>query len=426
MPLEMMHTVVLEPLEWLWPGRILFGKLTMFDGDGGIGKSTIMLDLAARLSRGLPLPDGTQHPPCGSLLLMAEDGAGDTILPRLKNHDAALERIGLLQTITDMEDGMERMPVLPDDLQQIEDMIDAIAARFVVLDPILSYIGDNVNEYRDKEVRRALMPLIALAQRRGIALVCLRHVTKTTTGNAKHRGNASVAFTNLARSVLFAASDPDRPEASILAQSKTNLGSMTPSLRYRMVNCANGHPRIAWEGVSAHTADSLNAQPTSAEDRSELHEAEEFLRETLAGGRMLVNTAKRQAREAGIAEMTLRRAKVSLRVISRKAQTQDGQWTWELPPPKEVGEDVQPNSVSPTLNTLTTMNIFKEYQEDNQDSQEVQGNQDVGHKNGTIFPVALVGGKAQCVECGRTIIRMAGEALICKTCLGSKSAAGDD
>src|SRR6476620_4590495 len=149
-----MQDVQSEPLNWLWPGYILFGKLTMLDGDGGLGKSTVMLDMAARLSRGRALPDGIKHEPCSTLLLMAEDGAGDTIKPRLENAGADMSRIGLLQTYTDPVDNLEVMPTLPDDLSIIETAIVQLEAKLLVVDPILSYIGDNVNEYRDKEVRR--------------------------------------------------------------------------------------------------------------------------------------------------------------------------------------------------------------------------------------------------------------------------------
>lgn len=423
MPLVMMRDVVLEPLDWLWPGRILFGKLTMFDGDGGLGKSTLMLDLAARLSRGLPLPDGTTHEPCGTLLLMAEDGAGDTILPRLLNADADMDRIGLLQTITDVEDGFERMPTLPDDLQQIEDMIDATDARLVVVDPILSYIGENVNEYRDKEVRRALMPLIAMAQRRGLALVCLRHVTKSITGNAKHRGNASVAFTNLARSVLFAATDPDIPECTVLAQSKTNLGPPTPSLRYRLQGCDNGLARVVWEGVSQHTADSLNAQGSSQEDRSELHDAEEFLRDALGDGPMLAATVRKLARDAGVAEATLRRAKASLRIVSRKARTQDGQWTWGLPDDEPTPPEGDQKPVSPRLSTLSA---FAKTLEDAQDAQGAQGE---GYKKRDEWggaPIVTHTARYDCANCGRNGVISEGQPMLCWQCKAALAATGTE
>lgn len=433
MPLVMMRDVVREPLDWMWQGRILFGKLTMLDGDGGLGKSTIMLDLAARLSRGHPLPDGTKHPPCGTLLLMAEDGAGDTILPRLENAGADMNMIGLVQTITDDEDGYERMPTIPDDLTQIENIIEAIDARFMVVDPILSYIGEGVNEYRDKEVRRAMMPIIAMAQRRGLALVCLRHVTKAIAGNAKHRGNASVAFTNLARSVLFAATDPDIPDSNILAQSKTNLGALTPSLRYRLVGCENGAARVTWEGVSAHTADSLNAQGGNAEERSELVDAEEFLRDALSGGPVLTTTVRKLARDAGVSEMTLRRAKASLRIKSKKARTQDGQWTWALPDeepsdPDEPDEDTQ-NPVSPQMTPLST---FKAYREDAQGGQGAQGGQSVGDKQSRKgypdVPIVMATGKYECVHCYKEQWMTKGTPQLCnrhRSALGLTGTEGD-
>jgi hypothetical protein len=372
-PLVLMQDVTTERLHWLWRGYILFGKLTMLDGDGGLGKSTLMLDLAARLSRGRPMPDGSRHAPAGTLLLMAEDGAGDTIKPRLENAGADMSRIGLLQTYTDPADNLEVMPTLPDDLSIIETAIYQVEAKLLVIDPILSYIGDNVNEYRDKEVRRALAPVIAMAERTGVALVCLRHITKTIGGNAKHRGNASVAFTNMSRSALFVAQDPDDQTRMVLAQSKGNLGPPAPSLTYRLVGCENEHARVNWEGTSMHTANSLSAQGGSDEERSELRDAEAFLLDVLEGGPLLVEALKKQAREAGIAEATLRRAKVSLRIDSQKARTQDGKWVWVLPPkgdpPTPTNDHVEDdqNGHTPALITLNPLITFHKSIEDDQD-----------------------------------------------------------
>lgn len=414
MPLVMMQDVVTEPLDWLWPGRLLFGKYNLLVGDGGIGKSTLIMDVAARLSRGLPLPDGTRHDPCGTLLVMPEDGAGDTIRPRLENAGADLARIGLIQTITDMTDGLEVMPTIPDDLNQIEDALTAIDARLLVLDPLLGFMGDGVNEYRDKEVRRAMAPLVAMCERRGIALVGLMHVTKAGGGgNAKHRGNASVAFMNISRSTLYAAADPDIPGCFVLAQSKTNLGPLAPSLRYRLEGCANQLARVAWEGVSAHTADSLNAQGGNNEERSELHDAEEFLREILADGPTLFSAVRKYARDAGIAEATLRRAKASINVQSRKARTQDGQWTWELPSKAQPVEDDHA-PVSPTLIALNPLITFQPYKEGDHYDQGVQGG---GNKNVIAFP-PHVGptGWAPCALCGGRCLAVEGRVPICRDC----------
>src|SRR4051812_12419157 len=83
-----------QPIHWLWPGRLALGKLSLLEGDPGLGKSLLTLDLAARLSRGLPFPDGAPGPgPGSSLILNAEDGEADTVRSRLLTLDADLTRI---------------------------------------------------------------------------------------------------------------------------------------------------------------------------------------------------------------------------------------------------------------------------------------------------------------------------------------------
>ncbi|MHB1011165.1 MAG: DnaB-like helicase N-terminal domain-containing protein, partial [Propionibacteriaceae bacterium] len=67
-----------ECVTWLWPGRIPFAKMTVLDGDPGLGKSTLSFDIAARLSRGHTMPDGTgSATPAGVVILSAEDGLSD-------------------------------------------------------------------------------------------------------------------------------------------------------------------------------------------------------------------------------------------------------------------------------------------------------------------------------------------------------------
>lgn len=79
-----MADVVAEKVEWLWPGRIPRGKVTLLEGDPKCGKSTLALDLAARVSTGTAMPDGSPLvEPEQVILMTAEDGLADTVRPRL-------------------------------------------------------------------------------------------------------------------------------------------------------------------------------------------------------------------------------------------------------------------------------------------------------------------------------------------------------
>jgi hypothetical protein len=90
---KLLSEVEPERVEWLWPGRLPLGKLSVLDGDPGLGKSALTLDLAAKASAGLELPDGGRCGPAGVVLLSAEDGLADTVRPRLDAAGAAAERI---------------------------------------------------------------------------------------------------------------------------------------------------------------------------------------------------------------------------------------------------------------------------------------------------------------------------------------------
>src|SRR5919107_5572070 len=105
-----------EQVEWLWPGRLPLGKLSVLDGDPGLGKSVLTLDLAVRVSAGLELPDGGRCEPAGVVLLSAEDGLADTIRPRLDAAGADTERIVALSTVAEGSRGGERTLSIPRDL----------------------------------------------------------------------------------------------------------------------------------------------------------------------------------------------------------------------------------------------------------------------------------------------------------------------
>jgi hypothetical protein len=327
-----------ERIHWLWRCYIPQGKLVVLEGDAGQGKSTILLDLTARITSHRAMPDGTPNgldAPADVLLLSAEDGPGDTIQPKVQDMGGDLARVHLWDGIPD--GGSLRPPALPTDLAYLEAKIEATGAAVVIIDPIMAYLGANIDTYKDHHTRRALAPLAALAERLVVTIIIVRHLTKgAASDNPLHRGGGSVAFGAAARCVLVVAPDPDAPEPGrrVLAVTKTNLAQPAPSLAYTLSGADDQPAIVQWLGTSQHTARTLLAlnPDEKADTRLALDEAAAFLEQVLRGGRRLASEVLAEAEQLHIAEKTLRRAAKQTGVIAqREGFGEAGRWYWTAP-----------------------------------------------------------------------------------------------
>jgi hypothetical protein len=267
--LAVIHADKVKPqrVDWLWPRYIAFRKLTVKDGDPGLGKSVITVDLTARVSTGSPFPDGAR--PDGAyrvLLLSAEDGVEDTIVPRLVVAGANLANVDILDHVND---GTGPRPVeLPGDLPRIRELVKGEGHALVVIDPLMAFLAGEVNAHRDQDVRRALHPLKLMAEATGAAVLVVRHLNKMTGASALYRGGGSIGIVGAARAGLLVAPDPDDETETrrVLAVTKSNLAAKPPSLAYRIVgDDLYDNAKVAWEGASEHTAEGLLGRPVERE-----------------------------------------------------------------------------------------------------------------------------------------------------------------
>ncbi|MDQ3448489.1 MAG: AAA family ATPase [Chloroflexota bacterium] len=309
-------TVSTERVEWLWLHRVPRSKLTVLDGDPGLGKSTVTLDLAARVSTGRSMPESSlEHEPAGVVILSAEDGLGDTIRPRLEAAGADLSRIVALTGVR-TADG-ERLPALPLDLGEIEETAFRIGAALIIVDPLMAYLDPTVNSHRDQDIRRTLAPLAAVAERTGAAVLVVRHLNKSSASSALYRGGGSIGIIGAARCGLLVAPDPEDEGRSILAVSKSNLGPKPPALAYRLVGDSTTEvARVAWEGVTEHTAAHL-LETNDGDGKDARREAADYLRELLTEPMAAIEVRK-LTRANGIADRTLDRAKKDCNVVSER------------------------------------------------------------------------------------------------------------
>jgi putative DNA primase/helicase len=337
LPIVCMADVKAETVRWLWYPYIALGKLTILEGDPGLGKSWLTCALAAGVSCGY-LPGVGPFEPGRVLMLSAEDGLGDTLRPRLDAVGADVSRVfALAGAVTFDAAG----------LLELEEEIDRYKPRLVTIDPLFAFTGGKVDIHRANECRAISAPLAAIAARQGCALLAVRHLGKSRGGgHALNAGIGSIDFAAAARSVLLVGQDPDEPGKRAIVQTKNNLAPHGEAVGYTLEG-----GQFYWTGASDLTAGRILAPAVEDEERSSVAEAVDFLRMALSDGGRDMKAVEDEARQAGITPATLRRAKKRLKVCSHKVGMPGShyqKWVWELP----AAEGAQPSAEGAQANTV--------------------------------------------------------------------------
>lgn len=327
--------IEVEEVEWLWPHRIPLRKLTLLVGRGGLNKSTLSLDLAARLTRGQEMPE-TSHR-CGpgkALILSTEDSASDTIRPRLEAAGADLCRVKI-QT--------RGGGSFPKHLRQLEKEVTGFDADLVIIDPLTAFLGTKINMNDPQDVRKVLSPLKEIAERTDCVFLAVVHLNKREGASPRHRVLGSGDLVNAARSVMLVEEDPEDDDKRVVAQVKSNLGPPAKALAFSVVRSAENPrvPRINWDGESPYDPHIL-LNPGFSSAPSKKERAKVFIKNILRHGPVRSAEVFELADEQGFSERTLKRAKKELpNVVSKRPPSsfEDREWYWLLDEHMEAFED---------------------------------------------------------------------------------------
>jgi putative DNA primase/helicase len=333
--------IVACEVAWLWDQRLALGKLSVLAGPAGQGKSLFTVDLAARVSRG-ELDGHIYGEPATVVLITGEDDPEDTIKPRLLAAGADVERV-LLVDCADA-DGNRSPLTLPHDADQLAQTIAEHAVRLVIVDPIVSFLDDSYDAYKNQKVRRALAPLHEAAQRLACAVLLVLHPNKTQTNDPAVRIGESYAFQALSRSVLVLGPDPKDPDGErgsrkAIALAKSNhaaAGTHALGFEIEPFEVTTDDATIATQRVQlTGPRDDLRARdllgPPS--DGGRLDAATDWLAAELEDGPRPAREITHAAQTAGYSTATLKRAKRSLGIRSQRigGLADDGAWQWALP-----------------------------------------------------------------------------------------------
>jgi len=276
-----------EEVNWLWPKRIARGKNILLAGDPGQGKSYLSLDIAARVSIGGKWPDGGDVEQGNVLIVTAEDGIADTVRPRLDKLGADTNRVHNIDLAVSMTGCSESLS-LERHSHLLEDEITKWDAVLLIIDPVTAFVGvKDTNKASD--VRQLLTPVVSMAERTGCAVLTIQHLNKRSSEhNALYRVSSSTDFVAVARSGFLVAPHPDDDSLRVFVPIKSNLSAPADVLGLRVTDGV-----FVWEPDPLDVKVSeLLTQPPSAEQRSALQDAKEFLAEVLAGGLVAVDQVR--------------------------------------------------------------------------------------------------------------------------------------
>lgn len=329
-----MESVKVEQIEWLLYPFIPFGKVTIIQGDPGEGKTTMVLQIIAKLTRGEPIllnkksqkeaqQDSEENlkqkvlsqdnpiQPVNVIYQTAEDGLGDTIKPRLLAAGADCSRV---LVIDDREQPLTMLDV------RLEEAIMQTKARMVVLDPIQGFLGTDVDMHRANEIRPLMKRMAVLAEKYHCAIILIGHMNKNSNGKSSYRGLGSIDFQAAARSVLIVGRLKDEPETRVMCHVKSSLAPEGKSVAFRL----DKETGFQWIGEYDISADDLLSGDARGQ-KSRI--AKEFLLDILADGGMAQKKIEEEASKQGIKKKTLRNAKQELEIDSVK---RGNQWFWIL------------------------------------------------------------------------------------------------
>jgi hypothetical protein len=330
--------VKMESIVWLWLYRFARGEMALLAGDAGLGKSSVLLWIAAAVTRGLQFPDRSGHAPVGDVIIVsAEDSRETTLVPRLVAMGADLRRVVFVTASLTIEKPGHAKTVSPMSLADRaywgEILRRVPECRLMIIDPLPSYLGRGVNDSKNSEIRGVIEPFLEQVTRpRGICLIGNTHLNKSVDINTPlHRISGSHAYGALPRNVHLVVRDPDNPNRRFFTQVKcNNAPDNLPSLAFEMIQTLIPGP----EGDIETAFPVWDRDPVDLDVRAAMSPPESR-RESGPSGRsqQIADWLIGYLREAGrpVQLRDIMSAAGGLNYIGERKRDPEGRWKWSAP-----------------------------------------------------------------------------------------------
>lgn len=310
-----------EPKEisWLWRPYIAFGKVTLIQGDTGIGKTSLMVKVMADLSNGLYpptmfrerlLPQETGDP-ITTYYVSIENGIADTIVP-------LFNRVGGNNEFVQYQDEMKEHFVLTGD--EVKECVRISGAKLIVVDPWQQFL-DDASSSDNNAMRAMIRDVQNAAEETGAAVVLCGNYTKAVVRSDMGKGIGASELFNTLRSVLTVKYGDSPSERCMIASKMSFLGKEVTPVRF----VQDEDYRISY--VFDDEVDELEAGEEVVESASKADLTAAFLADLLKDGPMDSNDVKRAVQASGFSMTTVQRVKDKIVVVERQPNKSS---TWML------------------------------------------------------------------------------------------------
>lgn len=352
-PIEVrnLSEIAVEAVTWLWHRFLPVGSITLFDGNPGEGKSTIVADIIARLTVGGEWPDGSSVGPVGRVLYITkEDDAATQVRPRIEVAGGDVRHVDFVAS--DL--------LFPRDAGRFRELLGVTRPRLVLLDPLMSYLEGKVKVISDNEIRSAIMtPLAEISRDLSCTVLVIRHFNKGSGQTALLRGAGSLGgLAGAARMVLALTGDPedDDDRARVFGVVKSNFEAKPPSLKALIESApVEGFQmtvsRVSWHGNSTTSVSDLMER--TREEHQLVQDAKDALRELLepAGTKVQRSEVDSKMKGKGHSKSAIYNAARALHVVIER-EGFPSRTSWTLP--VGIVDDVSRPSHPPIGTTGTT------------------------------------------------------------------------
>jgi hypothetical protein len=312
-------------LDWLWPGKIPLGRVTLLEGPAGAGKSFVALDLVSRLCDDRPWPDGAPQSRKGAkaLILCRQDDSCSIVGARLEALGADPERcVQFVEFQTADEEGArfdERPISLPLDLPALERLLDRDKSiRLVVVDPLSDFCSGK------KALAEILHRLNKLVRERPVAIVA----TLRATARFDRHGQLIVKSrydTEAARCTWCCVPDPEDPDRQLFVPMLMSCAELPVGHAFRI-----GDMRIDWDRETVDPRHPLRSESVCAQ----------WLREFLQEGSQRATVTKQLGKEFGFSEGQVNRASLKIQVQKKRDSFGKGSAVyWSLAPDRPTAAE---------------------------------------------------------------------------------------